>query len=203
MKDLYYSQKCDIMDELFYNNCIEYPRCDRMSDMFKYDFSDGNFTMKCEAYTVTVMKDGFMNVSTSKNCGIGELDIEILGEIIEIKDELLECLEIINHIEVKGELECVIKEMKSDNWNGDTTTDGNPCYVDTTFGYGLDITYKKDEESFIVQGANDYSSKFKLEYDGDYCESAEEIYETVNDIVKSWVIYIYNNKERMDKAIAK
>lgn len=203
MKDCYYSQKCDIIDELFYNNCIEYPRCDRMSDMFKYDFSDGNFTMKCEAYTVTVMKDGFMNVSTSKNCGIGELDIEILGEIIEIKDELLQSLEIINHIEVKVELEGVIKEMKSGNWNGETTPDWNPCYVDTTFGYGLNIKYKRDEESFIVQGANDYSSKFKLEYDGDYCESAEEIYETVNDIVKSWVIYIYNNKEKMDEAIAK
>ena len=203
MKDYYYSQKCDIIDELFYMNSVEYPRCDRMSDMFKYDFSDGNFTMKCEAYTVTVMQDGLMNVSTAKNCGIGEFDIEILSRIIEIKDELLQRLEIINHIEVKGELECVIKEMKSDNWNGDTTTDGNPCYLDTTFGYGLNITYKKDEESFIVQCANDYSSKFKLEYDGDYCESAEEIYETVNDIVKSWVIYIYNNKEKMDKAIAK
>lgn len=203
MKDLYYSQKCDIIDELFYNNCIQYPRCDRMSDMFKYDFSDGNFTMKCEAYTVTFMKDGFMNVSTAKNCGIGELDIEIISCILEIKDELLQCLEIINHIEVKGELMDVIKEMKSDDWNGTTTPDGNPCYVDTTFGYGLNITYKKDEESFIVQGANDYSSKFKLKYKGCYCESSEEIYETVNDIVKSWVIYIYNNKERMDEAIAK
>ena len=203
MKDCYYSQKCDIIDELFYNNCIQYPRCDRMSDMFKYDFSDGNFTMKCEAYTVTFMKDGFMNVSTAKNCGIGELDIEVISSILEIKDELLESLEIINHIEVKGELDGVIKEMKSDNWTGDTTPDGNPCYVDTTFGYGLNITYKKDEESFIVNGANDYSSDFKLEYKGYYCESAEEIYETVNDIVKSWVIYIYNNKERMDKAIAK
>ena len=203
MKDFYYSQKCDMIDELFDKYCVEYPRCYRMSDMFKYDFSDGNFTMKCEAYTVTVMQDGFMNVSTAKNCGIGEVDIEILGEIIEIKDELLQSLEIINHIEVKGKLDGVIKEMKSGNWNGDTTHDGNPFYVDTTFGYGLNITYKKDEESFIVQGANDYSSKFKLEYDGDYCESAEEIYETVNDIVKSWVIYIYNNKEKMDEAIAK
>ena len=203
MKDLYYSQKCDIMDELFYNNCIQYPRCERMSDMFKYDFSDGNFTMKCEAYTLTVMKDGFINVSTARNCGIGEFDIEFLSSIIEIKDELLESLEIINHIEVKGELMDVIKEMKSGNWTGDTTTDGNPCYVDTTFGYGLNITYKKDEESFIVQGANDYSSNFKLEYKGCYCESSEEIYETVNDIVKSWVIYIYNNKERMDEAIVK
>ena len=203
MKDFYYSQKCDIIDELFYMNSVEYPRCDRMSDMFKYDFSDGNFTMKCEAYTVTVMQDGFMNVSTAKNCGIGEVDIEILSRIIEIKDELLQSLEIINHIEVKGKLEGVIKEMKSGNWNGDTTHDGNPFYVDTTFGYGLNITYKKDEESFIVQGANDYSSKFKLEYDDYYCDSAEEIYETVNDIVKSWVIYIYNNKEKMDEAIAK
>lgn len=203
MKDFYYSQKCDIIDELFYMNSVEYPRCDRMSDMFKYDFSDGNFTMKCEAYTVTVMQDGFMNVSTAKNCGIGEVDIEILSRIIEIKDELLQSLEIINHIEVKGKLEGVIKEMKSGNWNGDTTPDGNPFYVDTTFGYGLNITYKKDEESFIVQGANDYSSKFKLEYDGDYCETSEEIYETVNDIVKYWVIYIYNNKENMDEAIAK
>lgn len=203
MKDLYYSQKCDIIDELFYKNCIEYPRCDRMSDMFKYDFSNGNFTMKCEAYTVTVMQDGFMNVSTARNCGIGELDIEILGEIIEIKDELLQCLEIINHIEVKEELTDVIKEMQSGNWNGDTTPDGNPCYVDTTFGYGLNITYKKDEESFIMQGANDYSSKFKFEYDGYYCKTSEGIYEMVNDIVKSWVIYIYNNKENMDEAIAK
>ena len=202
MKDLYYSQKCDIMDELFDKYCVKYPRCIRMSDMFKYGFSDGTFTMKCEAYTVTVMKDGFINVSTAKNCGIGEVDIEFLSSILEIKDELLECLEIINHIEVKGELECVIKEMKSGNWNG-TTTDGNPCYDDTTFGYGLNITYNKDKESFIVNGANDYSSKFKLEYKGCYCESAEEIYETVNDIVKSWVIYIYNNKERMDEAIAK
>ena len=203
MKDFYYSQKCDIIDELFYMNSVEYPRCDRMSDMFKYDFSDGNFTMKCEVYTVTVLQDGFMNVSTAKNCGIGEVDIEILSRIIEIKDELLQSLEIINHIEVKGKLEGVIKEMKSGNWNGDTTPDGNPFYVDTTFGYGLNITYKKDEESFIVQGANDYSSKFKLEYDGDYCETSEEIYETVNDIVKYWVIYIYNNKENMDEAIAK
>ena len=203
MKDFYYSQKCDIIDELFYMNSVEYPRCDRMSDMFKYDFSDGNFTMKCEVYTVTVLQDGFMNVSTAKNCGIGEVDIEILSRIIEIKDELLQSLEIINHIEVKGKLEGVIKEMKSGNWNGDTTPDGNPFCVDTTFGYGLNITYKKDEESFIVQGANDYSSKFKLEYDGDYCETSEEIYETVNDIVKYWVIYIYNNKENMDEAIAK
>lgn len=202
MKDFYYSQKCEIIDELFYNNCIQYPRCDKMSDMFKYDFSDGNFTMKCEAYTVTVMQDGFMNVSTARNCGIGEFDIEFLSSIIEIKDELLECLEIINHIEVKGELEDVIKEMQSSNWNGDTTTDGNPCYVDTTFGYGLIIVNDKDKESFIVNGANDYSSEFKLEYKGCYCKTSEEIYETVNDIVKSWAIYIYNNKERMDEVIA-
>ena len=93
MKDLYYSQKCEIMDELFYKNCIQYPRCDRMSDMFKYDFRDGNFTMKCEAYTLTVMKDGFINVSTARNCGIGEYDIEFLSSILEIKDELLICLE--------------------------------------------------------------------------------------------------------------
>lgn len=203
MKDCYYSQKCEIMDELFYNNCIQYPRCEKMSDMFKYDFSDGNFTMKCEAYTVTFMKNGWMNVSTAKNCGIGEFDIEFLSSIIEIKDELFESLEIINHIEVKGELECMIKEMKSGNWNGDTTPDGNPFYVDTTFGYGLNITYKKDKESFIVQGTNDYSSKFKLKYDGYYYKTSEGIYEMVNDIVKSWVIYIYNNKEKMDEVIVK
>ena len=66
MKDFYYSQKCEIIDELFYNNCIQYPRCDKMSDMFKYDFSDGTFTMKCEAYTVTVMQDGWMKLLLNK-----------------------------------------------------------------------------------------------------------------------------------------
>ena len=30
MKDLYYSQKCDIMDELFDKYCVKYPRCIRM-----------------------------------------------------------------------------------------------------------------------------------------------------------------------------
>ena len=208
MKDFYYSKKCDIIDELFDKYCVKYPRCDRMSDVFKYDFSDGTFTMKCEAYTVTVMQDGWINVSTERNCGIGEVDIEILSRIVEIKDELLECLEIINNIEVKEELTDVIKEMKSGNWNGDFDNDDNPCCypydVESKFGYGgIRITYDKDEESFIVEGGNDYSSDFKLEYDGNYCESAEEIYETVNDIVKSWVKYIYNNKEKMDEAIAK
>ena len=206
-KNYCYSEKCDMIDELFDKYCVKYPRCIRMSDMFKYDFSDGTFTMKCEAYTVTVMQDGFMNVSTAKNCGIGEVDIEMLSRIIEIKDELLECLEIINNIEVKEELTDVIKEMQSGNWNGTTTPDGNPyCYPDLVgycFGYGgICIKYDKDEESFIVEGGSDYSSDFKLEYDGNYCESAEEIYETVNDIVKSWVKYIHKNKERMDKAIS-
>ena len=208
MKDFYYSKKCDIIDELFDKYCVKYPRCIRMSDMFKYDFSDGTFTMKCEAYTVTVMQDGWINVSTERNCGIGEVDIEILSRIVEIKDELLECLEIINNIEVKEELTDVIKEMKSGNWNGDFDNDDNPCCypydVESKFGYGgIRITYDKDEESFIVEGGNDYSSDFKLQYDGNYCDSAEEIYETVNDIVKSWVKYIYNNKEKMDEAIAK
>ena len=206
MKDFYYSKKCDIIDELFDKYCVKYPRCIRMSDMFKYDFSDGTFTMKCEAYTVTVMQDGWINVSTERNCGIGEVDIEILSRIVEIKDELLECLEIINNIEVKEELTDVIKEMKSGNWNGDFDNDDNPCCypydVESKFGYGgIRITYDKDEESFIVEGGNDYSSDFKLEYDGNYCESAEEIYETVNDIVKSWVKYIHKNKDRLHNII--
>ena len=196
-----YSEKCDIIDELFDKYCVEYPRCYRMSDMFKYDFSEDTFTMKCEAYTVKIQQDGWMNVSTEPNCGIGELDIEILSRIVEIKDELIECLEIINNIEVKGELMSVIKEMKSGNWNGDTTPDGNPCYVDTTFGYGLIIVNDKDKDLLYVQGANDYSDDFKLEYDDYYCDSAEEIYETVNDIVKSWVKYIHKNKDRLDNII--
>lgn len=205
-QDSYYSQKCEMIDELFDKYCVKYPRCIRMSDMFKYDFSDGNFTMKCEAYTVTFMQDGFMNVSTARNCGIGELDIDIISRIIEIEDELLICLEIINNIEVKEELIDVIIEMKSGNWNGDFDNDDNPCCypydIESKFGYGgIRITYDKDEESFIVEGGNDYSSDFKLEFNGDYCKSLEEIYETVNDIVKSWVIYIHKNQDRLDHII--
>ena len=80
-----YSEKCDIIDELFDKYCVEYPRCYRMSDMFKYDFSEDTFTMKCEAYTVKIQQDGWMNVSTEPNCGIGELDIEILSRILSAK----------------------------------------------------------------------------------------------------------------------
>ena len=43
--------------------------------------------------------------------------------------------------------------------------------------------------------------KKELEYDDYYCDTAEEIYETVNDIVKSWVKYIHKNKDRLDNII--
>ena len=88
-----YSEKCSIINEFFEKYDVTYIKGNSPAEWFDFDFSEDTFTMKCEAYTIKIKTDGWINVSTEPNCGIGEFDIEFLSKIVYVKDELIECIE--------------------------------------------------------------------------------------------------------------
>lgn len=88
-----YSEKCSIINEFFEKYDLTYLRGKEPSDYFDFDFSDETFTMKCEAYSIEIQTDGYINVRTEPGFGIGEFDIEFIHNLNDIKDELIECIE--------------------------------------------------------------------------------------------------------------
>ena len=87
-----YGEKCSLIDEFFEKKDLTYLRGDAPSEWFCYDFNENTFTMESDCYYIQIQPDGWINVSTQPDCGIGEFDIDFIYDLNRIKDELIEYL---------------------------------------------------------------------------------------------------------------